>query len=374
MNKEYTDSSHNQINVDEVDLVSIIKIVWEKRRFILKTVTAFFLIGLIIAIFSQKEYTASATIVPSVSEESSLGSLGGIAAMAGINLGSLGSGEGISPVLYPEIMSSIPFQKELLQTPITIQGYDEKLTFSKYYENVYSPGLLGYLKEYTIGLPGLIVKTLKSKFILKEGISKTKFINISEEEKALIELLEDQLTIEVNDTDGFVKISAKMPESLASAELTQHAQELLQKYIIEFKVKKSNDQLQFVQNRYSEKEKEFNQAQQQLASYRDRNRYSNSALSETTLDKYQSQYDLAFGVYSELAKQLEAQKIQVKEDTPVFTVIKPVHIPYEKSKPKRPLILIVWTFFGFIIGISIVFVNLFLSKLKEKWIDTDIKL
>lgn len=33
--------------------------------------------------------------------------------MAGINLGSSGSGDVLSPKIYPKILSSVPFQKEL---------------------------------------------------------------------------------------------------------------------------------------------------------------------------------------------------------------------------------------------------------------------
>ncbi len=59
-----------------------------------------------------------------------------------------------------------------------------------------------------------------------------------------------------------------------------------------------------------------------------------------------NEYTLLFGVYSELAKQREQANIQVKETTPVFTVVEPVTIPTERSKPKRGLICIAFTFLG----------------------------
>ena len=93
----------------------------------------------------------------------------------------------------------------------------------------------------------------------------------------------------------------------------------------------------------------------------------NSALAQTSMEVLQSEYDVAEKVYSELAKQLETQKIQVKEDTPVFTILKPVSVPIEKSKPNRPLILIIWTFLGGILGIGMVFGRTFLGSLKTQW-------
>jgi len=56
--------------------------------------------------------------------------------MAGVNLGSMGSSSGISPALYPQIVNSIPFQIELLQTPLTIKGKDKPISYSNYYKNI----------------------------------------------------------------------------------------------------------------------------------------------------------------------------------------------------------------------------------------------
>jgi uncharacterized protein involved in exopolysaccharide biosynthesis len=70
-----------------------------------------------------------------------------------------------------------------------------------------------------------------------------------------------------------------------------------------------------------------------------------------------------------LAKQLEQAKIQVKKDTPIFTVIEPVTIPLEKSKPNRPLIVVMGLILGGVIGLCFVFGKEVLSKLKQKWND-----
>ena len=76
---------------------------------------------------------------------------------------------------------------------------------------------------------------------------------------------------------------------------------------------------------------------------------------------------MAFSIYTELAKQVEAQQIQVKEDTPVFTIIEPVFVPLETAKPKRKMILATWTFLGIIVGIGLIFGRNYLAELKEKW-------
>ena len=57
-------------------------------------------------------------------------------------------------------------------------------------------------------------------------------------------------------------------------------------------------------------------------------------------------------VTSELATQLEQAKINVKETTPILTIIKPVTVPYKKSKPQRMMILFAFTFLGIAAGMG----------------------
>ena len=102
-----------------------------------------------------------------------------------------------------------------------------------------------------------------------------------------------------------------------------------------------------------------------MAQFQDRNRDLFSNLPQTRLQQLQAEYNLAANVYTELAKQLEAKRIKLKEDQPIFTVIEPVSVPNAPSKPKRMMIIAIWTFVGLVIGISNVFLKDFRKQLKE---------
>ena len=78
----------------------------------------------------------------------------------------------------------------------------------------------------------------------------------------------------------------------------------------------------------------------------------------------QSEYPLAFGVYSELAKRIEQAEIQVKKDTPILTTVQPLQIPDKKSSPKRLLILLICAFLGAVISSGWILVE---CSLKEIW-------
>ena len=114
-----------------------------------------------------------------------------------------------------------------------------------------------------------------------------------------------------------------------------------------------------------EKQQEFTKVKIEFARFQDQNNGINTALGKTKLLQLQSDYDLVFSVYTELAKQLETQRLQVKKDTPLFTVLKPVNVPIEKSAPKRFLILAVYLFLGLVLSIGYVLVRPIVLNMKK---------
>jgi uncharacterized protein involved in exopolysaccharide biosynthesis len=154
---------------------------------------------------------------------------------------------------------------------------------------------------------------------------------------------------------GYVTITANMPEAVAAAQLAQATLTLLQKYITEFKIDKVQSNLDFVQSRYDEAKKNFEDIQFRRAKYRDSNQNLVKHSARVEQEKLDAEYTLAMTLYSELAKQLEQAKISVKETAPILTVINPVTIPYKKSKPQRATILMAFIFLGFAAGAGVVF-------------------
>jgi uncharacterized protein involved in exopolysaccharide biosynthesis len=158
-----------------------------------------------------------------------------------------------------------------------------------------------------------------------------------------------------------------MPEALAAAQLAQKAQDLLQRDITNFKVQKAKADLEFIQGRYDEMKGKAEGYQINIAQKTDQYKNLTSAVPQVQTARVQTQYGIASAVFQELAKQLEQAKIQVKKDTPVFTIVEPVSVPVEKSKPNRPMLLIIFIFLGGIIGVSIVFGKGLIANVKKKW-------
>ncbi len=358
----------NTMPEEEIDLIALAKNIWNGRKTILATTIVCAVIGVAVAILSAKEYTATTVVVPQVGKSASkLGGLSSLAAMAGFSL-DMQASETLSPMVYPQLVGSTAFQLELMNTPFTVDGSKRQVSLYEYFTSIQKPGVLSLVKKYTIGLPFVILKAIKGeKVVTTAGDSEVGPIALTPKQEDVRKLISQQVTLEVNSKEGYLTITARMPEARLSAEVAFQARELLQKYITRIKIEKATDQLNFIQARFSEKKKEFEKAQMNLAWFRDRNRNVATSIGRTEEERLQSEFTIAFNVYSELAKQLEQAQIQVKEDTPVLSVLAPATVPSEKSKPKKAQILLIWIFLGGVIGVGIVFGKEFLGTIKKKW-------
>lgn len=363
----HSDNKSEAIN-DEIDLIAMLKTVWKERMTIIKAMIICTIVGLIIALFSKEEYKATAIMVPQINNSASqLGGLSSLASLAGFNLDiNTGSGD-ISPMLYPKIVGSKTFQLEIMNAKYVFKEVEEPVSLYDYYEDYYKPRLFEILKTYTIGLPDIIRSAISGKNEENLIGDSTGIINLSKKQDDVRKIIEEHINLSVNDKDGYLTINSRFHQAYLSAQIAEKVKELLQEYITRFKIEKARTQLEFIEKRYLEKKFEFEDAQSRLATFRDANKNISSSLLETREENLQNEYQLAFDVYSELAKQLEQSRIQVKEDTPVFTVIEEVSIPLERVKPKRSLIVIIWFLLGGMIGIFVILGRQFLATNKHRW-------
>ena len=339
---------------DEIDLVDLLRKLWVKRKLILTVTAIFLLIGIFVAMVSPVSYTASCTVVPQSGENKS-GGLGGVAAMMGVNLGTSMMSEGtLSPDIYPEIVKSVPFTLEIMQTPIVTEKSDDKaITLYEYYtEKQYQDrNLLGSIKKYTLGLPGVILGSFRKEEPVQETVAQGDTVTVyslNAREKRVFNAIQGAIQISSNSKEGYVSIGYSFPEAKPAAEVTNRIYRTLEKYVSSFKSEKLEDNLQFVEESYETARKDFLQAQSRLAAFQDANRGLVTATARSTETRLQSEFNIAFSVYSELAKQREQARIAVKENQTILTLVNPAVVPNEKSAPRRSIILIGFLFLGFV--------------------------
>lgn len=351
----------------EIDLVALIKKLWLNKGLIIKLTAVFMVVGVLVAIFSSKVYTASCDVVPQVTKTKS-GNMSTLAKLAGVDLGQDQSTKMLSPYVYENVMKSTTFRKDLMQTKIDFEKADRPVSFYEYYtsEEFNKPNIIDYIKKYTIGLPYVILNAIKGEETYPDYAAiageKSSIETVSKTEYDMIQLIGSCVSIMVDDKNGYVTIIANMPEALAAAQLAQATVTLLQDYITKFKIEKVQSNLEFIQGRYDEAKKVFEEVQSRRAKFKDANHNSVKYSARVEQEKLDAEYKLAMNLYGELSTKLEQARIDVKENTPMLTIISPVTVPYNKTKPQRAMILAAFTFLGFVAGAGLVFMSQTLAQ------------
>ena len=339
---------NQHVDEDEIDLVELLRKVYLEKKLIFKYSIIAAVVGVVFALFQPNQYTSSTTFIPQLSSDVKTGSsLSGLASLAGINIGGMEASSEFPPTLYPQVVESVPFRLELLSS--NIQVNNEELTLRDYFlENVNSFNLLGTVKKYTIGLPSLILGLFKAdeKFVSDS----TSIYSLTEEDDELFKKLSEIFSLSINDKEGFITMSFTDKDKIVSAQVTQTAETLLQEKIIEFKVKSSKELLDFTTRQFNEKKIAFEKLQDDRAVFVDNNINISSSLFRNKLSRIESELSIAQAIVQQLASQVEQAKLQVSKDTPVFTTIKPVTVPFVKSAPSRSLIVVIFLFLGFVLS------------------------
>ena len=360
---------------DEIDITELLKKLWVKRSFILKVTGIFVLIGLFIALFSPVLYTSTCTVVPQSNNGSGGGGLGGVAAIMGLNLGTAMMTEGtLSPVIYPEIIKSVPFTREIMKTEVIVEKSNGRpITLYDYYSDKQYKNfnLLIAIKRFTIGLPGVIIGAIQSDKDpeIEESTTvadSTTVYTLSLEEKSVYDAIQGSLQINLNSKDGYVSLSYTFPEAMVAAKVTDKLFRTLESYVSQFKSEKLNDNLLFVGQSYETARADFLDVQNRLSTFQDANRSLTTASARSMETRMRNEYEIAFTVYRELATQREQAKIAVKENQTILTLVNPPVVPLEKSAPRRSIIIVGFLFFGLVVAAGWVFVGPFIKDLSKE--------
>ncbi len=350
-----------------IDIMALVRSLWEDRKTIIICTAVFIVLGLVAALTMKRTYTVNTVMVPQLSSGKT-SSLSSLASLAGFDLGTSPSAD-LSPVTYPQIVSSTPFRLELLHTPLHYEKADTAVSMLDYALNYDKPGVMAAVKKYTIGLPGVILGALRGEkeelSLPAEGVTDgPKPLLVNKDEEKFMTAIGNAVSLAVDKKEGLLTLSVTGSEPIQTAELALKAQQLLQAEITRFRTEKAEAELEYVQARYKEVKAEADHYQNLLASVTDRSQSMTTTRSRVEMERVRSKYTVANSIYLEMAKQLEQSKMQVKRDTPAFTIVQPVAVPTKPSN-SRAKTLIVWTFLGFVLGCGIVLLKGYLPKLKE---------
>ncbi len=350
----------------EIDLTELGLKLWDARKLLIKWVVAGIVVGLIVAFSIPREYTTTVVLAPEIKDSKSASSgLSSLASLAGVNLDN--PTEAISPIVYPDIVSSVPFTVDLFDVEVKTQGKDsQEFTVRQYIEDETSGPWWGAIMK----LPGMAIGGIMSIFRDEEEIdpnAPVNYYNLNKEQMLTVEAINKRISTDVDTKTGIITVNVTMQDPLVSAMLADTVVERLQEVVTEYRTNKARIDMEYAQLLNDEAKGEYHAAQSKYANYVDRNQSLSLKSGQVEMERLQNEAALAFNLYNQTAQKLQMAKAKVQEMAPVYTTIQPASVPVKPSKPSKVMILIGFTFMAFVIGAGwILYGQNFLTTIKEK--------
>lgn len=324
-------------DVLSVDFKILFRILWREKWLIIGITLLAGLFGLIYANNIREEFVSQGKILPEAQGKgSSLGQISGLAALAGVDLGSMGGGvDAIRPDLYPEVLESTPFFIELLKATVTTKD-NKRINFEKYYNLAIEENKIPsekLLHKYHVKEEGIIIINGLNEIRLKD--------------------LRKRVTSSIDKKSGVVTIVSKMPDPVVAAEVSRFAMNYVIDYIRNYRTEKLRTEVNYLANQLEGSKGKYYSSQKKKAAYADQHQMGSIVLQSSDIqrERLESEYKMSSTVYNEILKRYEEAKFRLSQETPVFNVLEPPVTPFLKNEPQKGVILFVSLILGSCIGL-----------------------
>lgn len=328
---------------NEIDIVGLILLLWSKRKRIITNCFIGGVLAIIVAYSIPKQYTSTVVMAPEASSGSSAsGSLGALASMAGFSLGGLSGGEdALYPELYPQIVSSTPFLCDLMGLQIETK------------EGELCTTLYDYLSKHQkktwwskmIKAPIKMVKKMFGKVEEDTVIpSRGQEMSFTRKQYLMLQALNELIVVSVDKGNFVITLHVTMQDPKVAAYVASVVSDKLQEYIGTYRSAKARKDLAYTESLYQEAREKYYAAQQAYAMYVDQHQGVVKMQYQIEQNRLSNEQDLAFGVYNQLAQQLEMARAKVAESTPVCVIMQPAFMPVKASSPKKMMMGLLYVF------------------------------
>lgn len=344
---EYRNPGEDSEEEKEIDLLELAMKLWKERKKIMIWCAVGAVLGLVVAFSIPREYTTSVKLAPEASGGSKLsGGLASMAAMIGIGGGAAQSGaDAVNPMLYPDVVSSVPFLVGLFDIPVEDIDGEKKTTVRKYIEEDTKSPWWSAVMGLPFKLIGAITEGGKEE---EKGNKQTDTFRLTRDEDKIVQALSHCITASVDTKTAVITITVTMQDPMVSAILADSVVYKLQEYITDYRTNKARKDLEYAELLNSEAKDNYYKAQQKYADYQDRNQGLILHSAQTTLERLENEATLAFNLYNQTSQQVQLAKAKVQENTPVYATVTPASVPMKPSAPRKPMILIGFVFLAFV--------------------------
>lgn len=163
--------------------------------------------------------------------------------------------------------------------------------------------------------------------------------------------------LSVENAKGVLSLKTRFDNAELAFQVHEELLMLLKEYFRNDYSSRDREKRIFVEERLAEIEAELKVAEKKLLTFREKNRITMDPLAVNgaprvvlKMERLMREVELQASLYKELIKQLELAKIEEKKETPVFEILQSGELPIFPSEPNRRIILFVALLLGLVIG------------------------
>lgn len=327
------------------------------------------------------EYESKATVIVEQQGSTTNNSLSSLLGLANSTSSSNNNGM-LGPEMYTELFKSQVFLNEIIQSKIPIsQESKDSITLEEFFSNgeilsfyqkIKNPKkLFNNTNPYTFNHKSKVksnfsTSNLEDSIIVKKNINPElifsnqipPIVQIDNKKAAVIEIMKKRIRLEIKDKN--VTVYTKMPNAFQSAVVGKAVLENLLRYITAFKTHKQLSQIEFLEKRVNDSEQRYKKAQQNFAGYKDNTLGIILQSAQTREQILNNELTIAFNIYNQFTVQLEQSKVDLKKETPYFSILEPISIPGTQLEPSFSTFLIKYLVIFISVTFLIVLYKLFI--------------
>lgn len=390
--------SKQNVREEEISIPELVVKIQRYFRFLKKKqltiwiiVGVMFTLGILTALTTEDEFEATNVVL----SYSGPGGNAGMAAanrLAGLAGITLPTGQGmdtraVNEMMIPTILNTFPVSEKLGQQPLRFYNTGETLTGIQYFSIPPDKTILDHVKEWTIDLPILFIQWVVKQVVgepervrapdsvqsnpssgqpgasAQAQLDDTTSVDVpvvvnprrehlfvdQRTTNALTQLI-SRVTVEVEGNQ--ITVKANMPDPYAAADLAQSATDILMQELVNFEIRKTEEELKYLEELYNESEEKYNNTLVRLTELQDRLRNTSSAQANIAQIRAAGDNEIARQQFLQITLRLEQARIKLKEDTPMFAVLNPVQIPQRAINENKIGIVIIFIFLGVFLGVG----------------------
>lgn len=356
-----TDNTNNvPTNDDEISLKELILKLQDWWRYLLSKWLIILIVGLLggalgllYSIYKKPTYVATLTFVLEEENKGGLANLGGLAAMAGINVGGGGGGIFQGDNILELYKSRSMLTKTLLNTSNTNDSLliDRYITANELREGWAEDPKLSKI-DFTIPQENFSLQHDSLIGVFIDNI-KENYLQVSKPDK-MLSLIQVQLTA---------------PNERFSKDFTEVLVQEVNDFYVETKTKKALENLEIVQHQADSVRYELNAAIGGVASMADANPNANPARQVLRVPSAKRQVDVQANeaILTELVKNLEMAKISLRRETPLIQIIDQPILPLKEERlGKAKGIILGGVISGFLIVLLLIGIRIYKEVMTEE--------